>query len=227
MSLTVKPGYAKTTTALKTASGKDSAARALDPKDSAVLTDDGTEIKIAEAVTQYVLQDTAEKAAKESKEKSAAVVRAYASTVRDESALSGDYQKTLRVLGKQVKKVQYAVDASQVDKFTAPKSKDDIEAIRTVMGPAFESVFEQTVELSIKKSVIENDTLRKELSQALYKALGVEGIRKYFEKEDTWRVKKGMAETQYSLSKTVRDALHTHTKPAADALKDASGTIGD
>ena len=220
----VKPGYAKATTALKTASGKDSAARSLDPVDSTVVTEEGRVVRVVEAVTSYVLQDSAEKAAKEAKDKSAEVIRTYAGTVRDENAVHGDYQKTLCVLGQKVKGVQYAVNASNIDKFSVPKAKEDIEAIRTVMGPAFESVFEQTVELSIKKNVMENDSLRKELSQVLFKALGVEGIKRFFEKEDTWKVKKGMAESQYALDKTVREALRTHAKQAADSLKDASST---
>jgi hypothetical protein len=222
---TVKTGYAKATTAVKTASGKDSAARAIDPKDSTVVTDESTEVRVVEAVTQYVLQDTAEKAAKEAKEKSATVIRTYTGTVRDENALTGDYQKTLRVMGRQVKSTQFAVDASHMDKFSVPKSKEDIAAIKTIMGPAFETVFEPTVEISIKKNVMENDALRKELSQALFTALGMDGIKKYFEREETWRVKKGMAETQYSLEKKVRDALRSSVKQTSDSLKDASSAV--
>ena len=221
----VKPGYAKTTTAVKTASGAESAARAIDPINSTVVTDEGEEVRVVEAVTQYVLQDTAEKAAKEAKEKQAAVIRTYTGTVRDENALAGEYQKTLRVLGRQIKGVQYAVDASHTDKYSVPDSKEDIERIKTLMGPAFETVFEQTVELSIKKNVMENETLRKELSQVLFKALGVEGIKKFFKKEDTWRVKKGVAENQYMLDKAVREALRANAKQAADALKDASAAV--
>jgi len=221
----VKPGYTKTTTAKKTASGKDSAARTLNPVNSTVVTDDGEEVRVVEAVTQYVLQDTAEKSAKAAKERSGEIIRTYAGTVREENALAGDYQKTLCVLGREVKGVQYAVSASNTDKFSVPSAKEDIEAIKAVMGSAFDTVFEQTVELSIKKNVMEDDSLRKELSQVLFKALGVEGIKRFFKKEDTWRVKKNMAENQYTLDKTVREALRTHAKQAADALKDASESV--
>jgi hypothetical protein len=225
---TVKTGYTKTTTALKTASGKDSAARALDPGNSTVIKDDNEEVKVVEAVTQYVLQDSAEKAAKLAKDDAADVIRVYAGTVRDENALAGDYQKTLRVMGRQIKSQQLAVDVASLDKFSVPKKKEDVLAIKALMGDAaFETVFEQTVELSIKKSVMENDALRKELSQTLFKALGVEGIKKFFEKEDTWKVKKGMAEDQYTLSATVREALKTHAPQAKDSIKDASGNAAD
>jgi phosphoribosyl-ATP pyrophosphohydrolase len=218
----LKAGYSKTTTPLKTAAGKDSAIRGLDPKGSTVILDDTTEQEVAAAVTKYVLEDTAEKAAKEAKEKAGEVIRLYASTVRDENALCGDYQKTLRVLGTKVKDVQYAVDAAHQDKFSVPKSKDDIEAIRKILGPLFESVFEETTEISIKDSVLKNDTLRKELSQLLFKALGTEGIKKYFDRDTTWTVKKGMAEDQFKLDKVVREVLKTKVPQAKDSLKDAS-----
>jgi hypothetical protein len=218
----LKTGYPKVTTAVKTAAGKESTARAIDPADATVVLDDQTEVRVVEAVTQYVMQDTAEKAAKEAKEKSAEVIRTFTGTVRDENALDGKYQKTLRVMGRKVKGMQFAVDAMHTDKFTAPKVKDDILAIKALMGPAFDSVFEETIELSIKKSVMENDALRKELSVVLFNALGIEGIKKFFEKEETWKVKKGMAEDQYRLEKAVRETLRSKVKQAADAIKDAS-----
>jgi phosphoribosyl-ATP pyrophosphohydrolase len=220
----LKAGYNKATTPVKTASGKDSVIRELDPKNAAVVLDDTTEQGVAAAVTKYVIEDTAEKAAKEAKEKAAEVIRLYTTTVRDENAMCGEYQKTLRVLGSKVKSVQYAVDAAHQDKFSAPKSKDDIEAIRKLLGPLFESVFEETTEISIKKSVLENDTLRKELSQLLFKALGTEGIKKYFDRDTSWIIKKGMAEDQYKLDKVVREVLKTKAPQAKDALKDASQT---
>jgi len=219
---TLKTGYAKTTTALKTANGKDSVIRAVDPADSIVVLDDRSEVKVAAAVTSYFLHDAQEKAAKEAKEASAEIVRLYAGSVRDDNALNGEYQKTLRVVGTKVKKVQYAVDAAHTDKFTAPKSKDDIEAIKTALGSNFDTIFEESVEIGIKDTVMKNDTLRKELSKVLFDALGAEGIKKYFDRETTWRVKKGMAEDQYKLEKAVREILRTKAPQAKDALKDAS-----
>ncbi len=222
---TLKPGYATQTSLLKTASGEDSAVRALDAMNAIVVHDDGTEQNVAQAVVKYVIQDTEEKAAKAAKEKAAEVIRLFAGTVRDENALNGDYQKTLRIVGSEIKNTQYAVDASHIDKFSVPKKKADLDALKATLGTAFNSIFEPTIEISIKKSVLENDDLRKELSAALFKALGADGIRKYFDKEETFRVKKGMAEAQYALEKTVREALRKNVKQTADALKDASGPV--
>jgi hypothetical protein len=221
----LKVGYTKTTTPLITDAGEVSAVRALDASTSTVIADDGVEVRVADAVVSYVVQDTAEKAAKQAKEEAAEAIRFYAGSVRDENALAGDYQKTMRVQGKVVKGNQYAVDVSQIDKFSVPKKKADIEALKTLLGSDFGSIMEPTVEISIKKSVLENDALRKELSEVLFKALGSEGIKKFFEREETWRVKKGMAETQYQLTANVRQALRANCKPCSDSIKDATGPV--
>jgi len=221
----LKTGYTKTTTPVVTAAGKPSAVRALDPVNSTVILDDDTETKIADAVVNYVLQDTSEKAAKAAKEEASEVLRLYAGTVRDDNALAGEYQKSLRVLGKIVKGAQYAVDVIQTDKFSVPKNKTDIEALKTILGTSFNTILETTVAISIKTTVLENDALRKELSEELFRALGSEGIKKYFEREEIWRVKKNMAETQYALSAEVRAALRANCVPAKDTLKDATSTV--
>jgi hypothetical protein len=222
---TVKDGYAKKSVAVKTASGKDSAVRSLDPVDSVVITDEGREEKVVQAVTNYVLNDTREKDAKAAKEKDAVVIRAYAGQVRDDNALSGEYQKSYRIMGTEVKKFQHAVDATQTDKWTLPKSKEDIEALRKVLGVDFDTIMEKETVISIKKEVLENDALRKELNALLHKVMGADDLRKYFEKDEVWRVKKGMAERQYKLTDTVRKAFRASVKLAADSLKDASEMV--
>jgi hypothetical protein len=223
--LKLKAGYPKATVALKTASGEASAVRALDPKDATVVEDNGKETLVTQAVVNYVLHSTAEKTAKQDKEAAAEIVRTYVGQVRTENALAGSYQKSLRVMGKIVKDTQYSVDAAHQDKFTVPKVKEDIDAIKAALGPAFDTIFESVTEISIKKNVMENDKLRKELSQLLLTTLGADGIKKYFEKTETYGVKTGMAADMYTLDKKVREAFLSRVKQAADALKDSSSVV--
>lgn len=230
---TVSANYPRQTFEVRTASGEISKSRGVDPKDAAVTVEitspTGSTVKtqkVVDAVVEYIIKDAAEKAAAEEKEISAQVIRAFAVAVRDANATQGDYQKTLRVVGRKVKSTQYAVDASAKDAFSVPSKSEDVEAIRKALGnTVFEQLFEKQTSISIKKEVMESDTLRKDLSRILFEALGAEGMKKYFEKDDVWAVKDGVSERIYKFNAKEREAFLKAVKQHSDALKDASEVV--
>lgn len=219
---TVKKGYSKKSVILKTAAGNISTVHGLDPEGSVVIMDDKTEQEVVQAVTNYVIQDVQEKAANEAKKKAAEIIRTYVAQVRNDNALAGEYQKSYRVMGNKIKGFQYAVDVQQNDKWACPQTKEDIEALKAVLGSHFDAIMESETTISIKKEVIESDALRRELNALLHKVMGTDDLRKFFEKKEVWRVKRGMAERQYKLPDEIRKNLRANVKQADDTIKDAS-----
>jgi len=213
------------TVAIKTESGKASALRAIDPEKTAVTMDDGTIVVVKTAVNDYVKNILLKKSAEDQAADAAAVLRAYVGAVRDENAYQGDYQKSYRVIGSKTDKTQRAADVSQVDKFSVPKT-EDIKAIREALGDdVFKDVFEQVTTISIKKNILDNAKKRKELSEKLVEALGKEGIKEFFQKEDVYVIRKGMDQKQYALDPAVRTKLLEQVKQSADAVKDATTLV--
>lgn len=248
-------GYSRTSTPLKTKSGKPSSARGLKPEASIVELDDGKTRLVADAVFDYVLKTALEKKAKEAAKASAEVLRTYAKAVRNANADDGDYHKTYRIFGEllenarvtvdiikttagqkqiesiveeDVSKRQYAVDATEKDSYTVPSTKEDIKALRDALGEeAFEQLFESAVIISVKKDVMDSDSLRKELSQILYEKLGTDGIKKFFDRQEVWKVKSGTAERLRYMEKDTQEKFRKVVKQAADTLKDTSEDIKD
>ncbi len=214
----------KTSVALKTEAGKDSAVRAIDPGQTIVtMEDDGVAVDVRNAVNNYVKNSLLAKSAKDQADEAAAVIRVYVGAVRDENAYQGDYQKTYRVMGSDVEKISRATDVSQVDKFSVPKKAEEMKALREALGEdEFKTIFEQVTTIEIKKSVLNNAKLRRELSEKLVEAMGKDGIKEFFQKEDVYIVRKGMDQKQYDLAPDVRKKLLAGAKQSADAVKDAS-----
>jgi len=201
-----------TSFAVKTASGKDSAARGVNVSDDSIEIG-GVSKRVSDAITSYVVALAQEKALKEEKELHSGVIRAFAKKIRTYFIKKGDYQKTFRLFGKQVKKMQYAVDVLENDKFDCPKKNEDIQMIKKLIGDvAFEQIFEESVSIAIKDSVMKSDTLRRELSKSLYEALGADGIKKYFDRETVWSVKKGLSETIHTYDEKIQLSLREHLK---------------
>lgn len=204
-----------------TAAGNKSTARTIDPLDSSITLEDGSVVTIRDAVSSFVRYDLMEKSAKEQKEDSASILREYAEKLRDDNALNGDYQKTYRILGSKSKDIQYAADLSQADKFSIPKKKEDIDALKDILGDQFEDYLERDISISIRPEVMKNRKLRTELSKKLAEAFGDE-LRNYFTKEEVWATKKGIDQRQYELKETERIQMREKLVPAKDSVKNTT-----
>jgi len=217
----------------KTASGKASAVRAVDPQDETVTIEleVGDEIEecteiVKGQVQAFVQASNSEKSFKEQKETAAKYLREYVTKMRDENAKEGDYQKTYRLLGPKGKSgSQFAADLSQNDKFSMPKDQTLIESLKDILDKdTFEETFEKVLTIQIKPEILKNDKKRREFSKIIVEAIGVEGLRKYFEREETYQVKKGLDKRQYEMDEDERKALFEVLTPSADTVKNTSYT---
>jgi len=204
-----------------TASGNKSAARSIDPLDSSVTLEDGSDLTVREAVNNFVRYDLQEKSAKEQKEEAASVLRDYALQLRDDYAVNGDYQKTFRVLGSKVKDVQHAADLSQADKFSIPKKEEDINALKDILGESFAEYLEKDVTISIRPEILSNKKLRTDLSKRLADAFGDE-LKNFFVKEEIWTTKDGIDKRQYDLDESARIQMREKLVPAKDSVKNTT-----
>jgi len=206
-----------------TASGNKSTARTVDPLDSSMRLEDGSDITIRDAVNKFVRNDVAEKTAKEQKEDAASILREYATQMRDTNATNGDYQKTYRILGNKNRGVQQAADLSQTDKFSIPKKDEDINALKSILGDRFSDYLEREVSISIRPEVLKNRKLRTELSKRLAEAFG-DDLKNFFVKEEVWATVGGIDQRQYELDDTERVQMREKLKPAKDSVKNTSYT---
>lgn len=204
-----------------TASGNKSTARTIDPLDSSMTLEDGSQVTIREAVNNFVRYDLHEKSAKEQKEEAASIIREYATQLRDINATEGDYQKTYRILGGKTKYVQHAADLSQADKFSVPKKEEDINDLKDILGDSFGEYLERDITISIRPEVMKNRKLRTDLSKRLAEAFGDE-LKNFFVKEEIWTTKKGIDQRQYELDETERIQMREKLKPAKDSVKNTS-----
>ncbi|MBD3260922.1 MAG: hypothetical protein GF334_04470 [Candidatus Altiarchaeales archaeon] len=234
----LKGALTKADVDVKTPSGKKSAIRAIDPTDTVIEVERETDgktsaedIKVKAAITDYVQKLKTKKAAEEAAAEAADVVRFFVGLVRTDNARQGDYQKTYRLMGNKGQKTEYAVDVSENDKWSVSKELDlndkkTREALIEKIGQEdFDKLFEELTTIGIKKEILNNEALRKELSATLFKLLGKDGIKKFFRRETVWTVKKGTEKLQYELpEETVKEFKKIATQ-AADTVKDASKPI--
>jgi hypothetical protein len=216
---------------VKTASGKASAVRAIDPQDDAVTLEVGKDKEEVTEVIKTTVRDFAkasdkEKEYKAEKDQAAAFLRKYVGDMRDENALEGDYQKTYRILGPTGKGgLQYAADVSQADKFSMPKDADLIEGLKDKLDKeTFDENFEKVLTIQIKPEILKNDKKRREFSKVIIEAIGVEGLQKYFQKEEVYQVKAGLDKRQYEMEEEDRESILDVVKPSADSVKNTSYT---
>lgn len=216
----------------KTASGKKSAVRAIDPQDDTITLDvevgdeiESTTETVKGQVRAFVQASNSEKAFKDQKETAARYLREYVTVMRTENALNGDYQKTYRLLGPKTKDAQFSADLSHNDKFSLPKDQSLIEGLKDVLDKdTFDETFEKVLTIQIKPEILKNDAKRREFSKMIVEAIGVEGLRKYFEKEEVYQVKKGLDKRQFEMEKEDREALFEVITPSADTVKNTTIT---
>ena len=209
-----------------TKTGAESKARGVDASEETVVIG-GKAHHVAPAVSGYVMALSEEKRLKNEKEGYADVLRTFSKQVRDYfTEETGQHRKTYRILGNEKNGFQYAVDAIETDKFSYSTDKEDLQNLREALGDdAFKELFEETIEIGIKKSVMSNEKKRKELSMKLIEKFGKEGIIDYFDRKVTWKLKSGLADSKHTLDKKVQEVLDQNLKQAADSLKDASEQV--
>jgi hypothetical protein len=150
-------------------------------------------------------------------------LRAYVKPIRDTNAYAGDYQKSFRVAGIVAKSgLQYGALVAHIDRWGLPKKEVDIAALKKLVGDKFfKEHFEKEITIAIKSEVLENKVLRKELTDKLLEALGVDGLKKYFKKEEVWTVTPGLDKGQYDLDNETRTDMLESCKQYADKVEEA------
>lgn len=181
--------------------------------------------KVRELVRQFVIADNNAKAAKEQAEEAAQGIRVFAKEFREARYKETDkFQSTYRVNGEVTKTTQFAVSSAAQDRFSLPKKEKDIDEIRKVVGKDFfNKYFERVLNIAIRKEVLEDRKLRRELTDKLIKAFdGEEGLKKWFVKEEKWSIKNGLLEGQYELDSEKREEFLEKCPQYADQIKNVS-----
>jgi hypothetical protein len=180
--------------------------------------------KVKDTVRDFVIASTNEASWKLQKEENANLLRAYVGKIRDKNAYNNDYQKTYRVTGIVASSgLQYGASVAQQDRVTLPKKETDIAIIKKVVGDKFFNAhFSKDICIKIKKEVLENKKLSKELATDLSAKFGAEGLKKYFTKEEVWTVNDGMDKAQYELDDATRKLLREQVTFYTDLVTDAT-----
>ena len=77
--------------------------------------------------------------------------------------------------------------------------------------------------IGIRKEVLEDRKLRRELTDKLLEAFGGEAeLKKWFVKEEAWSIKDGLAEGQYDLDEDTREQFLEQCPQYADQVKNVS-----
>lgn len=211
--------------------GKPTKTRGINGKGERVKqTINGTEttVKIEDAIMDFVIAASEEKSFKEKKEQAIEAIRLLVGDVREYfGTLPGykkeDFVKTYRIFGKETDKLNYAVDVSSSDKFSAPTNKEDLKALKKALtAGVFDQIFEKNAVIQIKKTVSDDDKKRRELTKILIDALGEEKVKEYFEKDTTFAIKPGLSALYYEFPKETREIISDKIKSASDAVKDVS-----
>jgi hypothetical protein len=193
------------------------------PKPSVVRDVKVTDNAIRKAIRDFIKYLRQEKSAKDQKDDAADIIRKHVVPIRDGNALTGDYQKTYRMIEEITDKdVEHAVNVSQVDKWSKIE-ETNITTLKALVGDKFfDEAFEKVVTIKIKEEVMLDKTKRVELGKILKDALGVDGMAKYFEKEEVLVPKDGLEQYQYVLPKDKILEMRKLVKPSKDAVSDAS-----
>jgi len=209
----------------KTTTGKDSAVREMDVA-SASLGQGQSQVSIRTTIKEFQRFSLLEKSYKEQKDEKAEILRMFVGNVRDKDALEGDYQKSFRLVAEKKDKVERAVTVSQRDSFSLPKKDTEMDLIKDLVGEEFFGEnFEKVTTIAIKKSILNNKEKRRELSKILAKALGKDGMKKYFEKKEEWVVRDGLDQRQYELGKDKLTEFRGFVKPSKDSVSDSTTLI--
>lgn len=180
---------------------------------------------VQKLVRQFVVADNNAKAAKEQADEAAQGLRVFAKEFRETRYKETDkFQTTYRINGEATKTIQFAVFAAAQDRFSLPKKEKDIDEIRKIVGKDFfKKHFERVLNIGIRKEVMENRKLRRELTNKLIDAFGGEDeLKKWFVKEEIWSVKPGLREGQYELDDEKREEFLEKCPQYADQIKNVS-----
>lgn len=209
-----------------TASGSKSKTRGVDVSDHRVKTANGGIASVAHSVKNYVVLLEKEKETKSEKEQHSEIIRKHTDAIRNYFRKHGTYLKTYRLVGEKEDDYQYAVDVQENDKFSVPDNKEDIENLKLALGEdIFKQIFEEVTTISIKKSVMDDENQRKELSKILFQAIGTDGIKKFFDRGTQWTVKKGLSEKIHTYEDKIQSTIRDNLKQSADTIKDASSEV--
>lgn len=206
-----------------TKSGGKSQARAVDPQDTQVEVEGSKNpVDVKGEVIRYCKALRIKKEAENEAAISADALRTYVEELRRSNAVQGDYQKTYRVVGDRRDKKVFAVDVSQADRWNLDKKAKPAEITKQHGKQVFDKVVVTDETIKIRDDVMSNRAKRRELSKRLEEALGIDGIREFFEKVTTYAVRDGMAEEQYTIDSTERAVLDAMFTQSADSVKDAT-----
>jgi len=223
------------TTEVLDSKGKPTKTRGIDAgKEIIKGTDDAgktIDVKVVDAVKDFVTYATEEKSFKDKKDKAAGLIRTFIDEVRDffgkkPGYKKEDFTKTFRLLGTETDKLKYAVDVSSSDKFTLPAKKEDMAALKKLLTAGiYKQIIEESATISIKKTVTDDDKKRKELTKLLIDALGEDKVKEYFERDVAYSVKSGLSALTYEFPEAVQVVIRDKIKSASDAVKDVSEVI--
>ena len=219
---------------VKTASGEKSVMQDVFPNDDTEVfyeVNRGTKAKpnieavkhnVKQLVRQFVVADNTMKSAKEQAEEAAQGLRVFAEEFRTGRVRDGArYQQTYRINGPMHKATKFAVSCAAQDRFSLPKKEKDIDAIRETVGKDFfDKFFERELSIEIRKEVLEDRKLRRELTDKLLEVFGGEAeLKKWFVKGESWTIKSGLAEGQFELEEETRQAFQEKCPQYADQIK--------
>jgi molybdopterin converting factor small subunit len=131
---------------------------------------------------------------------------------QDALAYGGNFTKSLRAQGI-VNSITYVTS----DKFSVPQDEDSLKALKKVAGDMYDDLFETKRNISIKKEVLDNDTLVNKIATACEKA-GL-SIGEIFDVGDKVVAKSGLDKKQYDLPKSKLEVFRTLVKQNKPALK--------
>jgi hypothetical protein len=220
---------------VKTASGEKSVAEDVFVDDSVEVfyeVNDGTKAKpvmrsvkhlVKGLIRQFVIADNNAKLAKEQAEEASQGIKIFVSEHREERFKNTDrYQGSYRVNGEVKGKTQYAVQVNAQNRVSLPKKEKDMDTLRDIVGKEwFAKVFERELNISIRKEVLEDRKMRRQLTDKLIKAFGEEGLKEWFVKSEEWGVKDDVKvnEIYYELDTETRQEAQEICPLYADQIK--------
>jgi len=210
------------------AKGKPTDIRALEAGNE-VVTIEGTdkkkeEVKLVDAIVEFVTAAAQEKSYKGKKEKAAGIIRTFISDVRKFFLKDKEPTKTYRIFGNKTKIMNYAVDVSSSGKYSYSSKDEDMKSLkRDLTAGVFKQLFDENAIISIKTTVTNDDKKRRELTKLLLDTLGEEKLKEYFERSVSYTLKSAELPTLIKgFPAVTRKIIEERIVPTADAVKDAS-----
>jgi hypothetical protein len=169
---------------------------------------------IAKAVDEFVIINTTIKSAEADKKVLETQIIDYLRQQQDKLAYAGQFTKSMSAAGLDEKS---RVTFVTTDRFTIPQDDTSLIEIKRVTGAAYEDMFETKRSITMKKEVLENETLLNKIAAVCDKA-GM-ALSEVFEVGDKVVARSGLDEKQYNLSSEKLDIFRTLVKQYKPALK--------